>query len=78
MKTSNKKLYGTEKMIETSFLGYDDKNYEAKATLIVEDDGLYYISTYDYYDPAKEEWTNTEERGSWTKEEIEKEFAVEL
>ena len=78
MKTKNIKLYETEKTINTIFVGNDEIEYEAKVTLTVEEDGLYYVSTYNYYDPEKEEWINTEERGNWSQEEIEKEFEIEL
>lgn len=52
------------------FLGHDDKMYPARATLIVENDGSYYISDYDYYDSEKEEWIDTEDRTKWTHTEI--------
>ena len=64
--------------IDTIYVGYDGFQYKAKATLTIEDDGTYYISTYDYWDPESNEWKATDERDYWTKDEIEEQFELKL
>lgn len=63
-----------EKTIETEYTGYDNKRYDARAILEIEPCGDWQISIYDYYDPEKEEWIDTEERMNWEIEEINNEF----
>lgn len=53
--------------------GYDGKSYPARAELIITDTERW-ISVYDYFDG--ENWIETEERNSWTKEEIFDVFGV--
>jgi hypothetical protein len=61
-----------EKEIDCEFLGSDDNMYPAKAKLIIENDGLFYVSYYNYFLNGK--WVSTEERQLWTEDEIEKSF----
>lgn len=65
------------KEIKTYYFGYDDKNYEAKAMLEIREDGEYSILYYEYFDPEKEVWVDTEER-DWDDDVINSEFFTGL
>ena len=66
-----------EKQIKTTytFQGHDDKSYDARATLTIDENGDYDLNS-DYFDPKKEGWTDTEEE--WTEDDINATFEIEL
>lgn len=84
MKTTNKELLKKAQRegkfvmsVDTDFLGYDGITYDAKTTLVIEEDGTYYIDEYEYWNPNIEEWVNSQER-DWDKISIEKTFDIKL
>jgi hypothetical protein len=60
---------------ETDYVGNDNVTYDAIATLVIEDDGSYFIDRYDYM--IDDEWVNTQER-DWDNNSIEKTFDVSI
>ena len=78
LKKQAKKEGVAELQIDTTYTGYDDITYKARATLTIEEDGTYYVSAYDFFDTEINDWENTEERGNWTDQEIREEFNIEL
>jgi len=54
----------------TTWTSFDGVEYEATATIEIEDDGTFSITKYDYFDFHSDEWKSTEERDFWSTEEI--------
>ena len=77
METNNKKMYGKTLKVNTYYTSQQGQDLDAKAVLIINDSGEYYIDKYDYLDPNTSEWVNTQER-DWRKEDIEITFNIQL
>lgn len=70
-------LYGKTLRTDTIYIGHDNIEYEATAELVIENDGTYRISKYDYFDHISSEWRETEDR-DWDRNSIEKTFGIEI
>ena len=63
--------------IETIYVGHDNVTYPATATLVIEEDGTFYVDEYIYENDG--EWINLyEERDNWTDAEIMEQFSVTI
>lgn len=66
---ASKKVEASMVVKETTYTGYDGNTYDARMSADVGEDGVITMLGYEYYDPEREEWIDTEEKSLISEEE---------